>query len=142
MFISYSHKDDEWRKKLDAHLSLLKRQGLLDVWHDRCLRGGEDWAKSIDDQLRSADLVLLLVSADFMKSDYCFGLEMETALAQDEHGRSFVVPILLRACDWETAPFARCQGFPRDNQPVATHPAGEDAALTDVTKELRKLVEE
>jgi tetratricopeptide (TPR) repeat protein len=142
VFISYAHEDEEWRRKLDAHLSLLEREGVLDVWHDRRLLAGEEWAEAIDDRLRSADLVLLMVSADFIRSDYCYGREMTTALAQDEAGRTRVVPIIVRRCDWETAPFGKLQALPRDNLAVATHPRGPDEALTEVAKELRRIAVE
>jgi tetratricopeptide (TPR) repeat protein len=82
------------------------------------------------------------VSADFIQSDYCFGLEMRTALERDQAGRSRVVPVIVRKCDWETAPFGNLQAVPRDNRPVATHPGGPDEALTEVAKELRRVARE
>src|SRR5262245_30457667 len=142
VFISYSHQDDEWRRQLEAHLSLLRREDVLDVWHDRRLQAGEPWAQTLDEQIGSADLVLLLVSADFIQSDYCFGLEMRTALERDQAGRSRVVPVIVRKCDWETAPFGKLQAVPRDNRPVASHPGGPDEALTEVAKELRRVAAE
>ena len=142
VFISYSHQDDEWRRQLEAHLSLLRREGVLDVWHDRRLQAGEPWAQTLDEQIGSADLVLLLVSADFIQSDYCFGLEMRTALERDQAGRSRVVPVIVRKCDWETAPFGKLQAVPHDNRPVSSHPGGPDDALTEVAKELRRVARE
>ena len=142
VFISYSHADDLWREKLGKHLRLLEHQDLIKVWHDRCVTAGAHWAHTMEEKLRAADVILLLVSADFIASDYCYGIEMEVALEQDQSGRSRVVPILLRKCDWKSAPFAKCQVVPRDNIPIAMHAHGEDAALAEIAAELRALAQE
>ncbi|MFM8661632.1 MAG: TIR domain-containing protein [Cyanobium sp.] len=139
VFVSYSHRDDNWREQLEAHLSLLRRQGILDLWSDRRLMAGDPWDQEISDALADARIVLLLVSPDFLASDYCFGREMTVALERHQQGEARVVPVLLRPCDWTSAPFATCQAFPRDNRPVSTHPAGADAALSEVARDLRRL---
>jgi tetratricopeptide (TPR) repeat protein len=141
VFVSYSHQDDALRERLDVHLSLLKRQGVLEVWHDRRLQGGEHWEEAIDQALEEADIVLLLISPDFIASDYCYGRELTAALERDRRGEAVVVPLLLHPCDWQSAPFARCQAFPRDNQPISVHPRGENAAFSLVSAELRRLAE-
>jgi len=141
VFVSYSHQDDALRQRLDVHLSLLKRQGVLEVWHDRRLQGGEHWEEAIDQALEEADIVLLLISPDFIASDYCYGRELTAALERDRRGEAVVVPLLLHPCDWQSAPFARCQAFPRDNQPISIHPRGENAAFSLVATELRRLAQ-
>jgi tetratricopeptide (TPR) repeat protein len=141
VFVSYSHQDDALRERLDVHLSLLKRQGVLEVWHDRRLQGGEHWEEAIDQALEEADIVLLLISPDFLASDYCYGRELTVALERDRRHEAVVVPLLLHPCDWQSAPFARCQAFPRDNQPISVHPRGENAAFSLVVAELRRLAE-
>jgi hypothetical protein len=67
----YSHADETWLRKLETHLSLLQRQGLISLWHDRLIVPGADWIKAIDTHLETASVILLLVSADFLASDYC-----------------------------------------------------------------------
>jgi len=140
LFISYSHRDDELREKLDTHLSLLKRQGVFDVWHDRRIAAGQEWAGQIDAELESADIVLLLISADFLASDYCYDREMLHALQRHDAGSARVVPVILRPCDWQTSPFARLQVLPRDGTPVRSH-ADIDVALTEVARALRTVAE-
>ncbi|MFM9087676.1 MAG: toll/interleukin-1 receptor domain-containing protein, partial [Cyanobium sp.] len=139
VFISYAHEDSPWVEKLKSHLSLMERQGILKVWHDRCLTAGEHWAEAIDHALAEAQIVLLLISPDFMNSDYCFGKEMQEALAREQRKDAVVVPVLMRPCDWESAPFAKSNVVPSDNRPVSTHPGGEDEALALVAGELRRL---
>jgi hypothetical protein len=79
IFISYSHKDEALREQLGTHLSLLRREGVIDEWHDRRIDAGQEWAGEIDAHLNSAAVILLLVSADFLASDYCYNLEMKRA---------------------------------------------------------------
>src|SRR5438270_7568217 len=101
IFCSYANADEVWRQKLETHLSLLQRQGLISFWHDRLIVPGSDWAQAIDTHLETASVILLLVSADFFASDYCYGVEMQRALARQEAGEARVIPILVRAVDWK-----------------------------------------
>ena len=101
-------------------LPLLQRQGVVSTWHDRRILGGENWAGVIDDNFKRADLILLLVSADFLASDYCYQEEMGMALEREANGEARVVPVILRACDWKGAPFGKLQGFPKDMKPVTS----------------------
>jgi tetratricopeptide (TPR) repeat protein len=141
VFCSYAHEDEAWLRKLETHLSLLKRQGLISLWHDRLIAPGTDWAQTIDTRLETASVILLLVSADFIASDYCYGVEMQRALARQEAGEARVIPILVRATDWHSAPFARCQALPTNAQPLATW-QDEDTALADVAAGLRRGIED
>ena len=105
LFYSYAHEDEVFRRRLDSHLSLLQRQGLIHAWHDRKIGAGTEWKKQIDAQLRSADVVLLLVSADFLGSGYCFDVELKWALDRHATGELTVVPVIVRPVDWAGAPF-------------------------------------
>src|SRR5256885_1588759 len=107
LFISYSHKDDVLRAKLEAHLTLPKRSGVFDIWHDRKIGAGREWAGEINEALERADVVLLLVSSDFLASDYCQDKEMTRAMERQAQGTTRVVPVILRACDWEAASFGK-----------------------------------
>ena len=82
LFYSYAHEDENLRKKFEKHLSSLKRQNFIETWHDRMIMAGTNWASDIDDHLKTADIILLLVSSDFIASDYCYGKEMEQALSR------------------------------------------------------------
>jgi hypothetical protein len=140
VFVSYAHEDEAHLRTLEKHLSLLKRQGLIETWHDRLIEPGDEWEPRLDQALESAGLVLLLVSPDFMASPYCFEREMERALERHRAGEARVVPVFVRPCDWRDAPFARLQGLPRDAVPV-TKWSDPDEAWTNVAVGLRAVIE-
>lgn len=140
LFYSYAHEDEKLRDELDGHLALLRRKGVIRPWHDRGIVPGQQWDQAIDTQLAAADLILLLVSMDFLNSDYIWGKELATAMARAERGDASVVPVLLRAVDIEDAPFAHLQGLPTDLRPVTSWP-NRDEAWTDVAKGIRRTVE-
>ncbi|WP_437752636.1 TIR domain-containing protein [Sorangium sp. So ce1389] len=136
VFFSYSHKDEALRDELETHLALLKREGLLEGWHDRRILGGEARQSEVDNHLEAADVILLLVSADFVASDYCYDTEMRRALERHDAGEARVIPIVLRPSDWSIGPFARLQALPSDARAV-TRWEDRDEAWTDVAKGIR-----
>ena len=140
IFYSYAHKDESLRDELDTHLALLQRTGLLSEWHDRQIQPGRHWAEEISAHIEHADLILLLVSADFIASDYCWSQEMTRALERHKAGEARVVPIILRPVDWQIAPFATLQALPTNATPVTSWP-DRDAAWTDVAKGIRRVIE-
>lgn len=141
IFYVYSHRDEGLRSELETHLALLRRQGFISGWHDRKLVPGQEWEPALLKELESSQVVLLLVSADFLASDFAYGREMKRALERHEVGEARVVPIMLRECDWENAPFAKLQGLPRDANPVTSWD-NRDAAWTSVAKGIRQVVQE
>ncbi|MDX2031337.1 MAG: TIR domain-containing protein [Blastocatellia bacterium] len=140
VFISYSHKDDDLRKELVEHMSLLRRDRVIHDWHDRLLAPGDDWAGVIDARLDSAKIVLLLVSASFLASDYCYDIEMARAIERHDAGDAIVIPIILRACAWQRAPFGKLQAFPRDDKAVTSW-ANRDEAFKQIAEAIRAAAE-
>lgn len=141
LFYSYAHEDEPLRDELAGHLKIMERRGVIRPWHDRCIAPGQKWDQAISGQLESADLVLLLVSKDFINSDYIWGHELETAMNRQKRGEASVVPVMLRAVDIDGAPFADLQGLPTDLRPVTSWP-NRDEAWTDVAKGIRRTVEQ
>jgi internalin A len=139
LFYSYSHADEGFRIELETHLKILQRGGLITEWHDRRIRPGDDWRMAIDQGLEGADLILLLVSADFVASDYCYQLEMKRALERHGADQARVVPIILRAGNYKSAPFASLQFLPYDGTPV-TEWESHDAAWRNVSESLETLI--
>lgn len=140
IFCCYAHADESWMRKLEIHLSLLKREGLISLWHDRQILAGNEWARDIDEHLETASIILLLISADFLASDYCYDIEMQRALERHKRGEARVIPIILRPCDWLKSPFAPLQCLPRDGKAVTTWQNSDEAFLT-IAKELRRVIE-
>lgn len=144
LFYSYAHEDEGLRDELQGHLKILERRGLLAPWHDRRIEAGQDWAGEIDVHLRSAELVLLLVSKDFIESDYIMGIELRAAMQRHADRLSVVVPIVVRSVDLDPddaddLPFLKLQGLPTGLRPVTSWP-NRDEAWTDVAKGLRVAV--
>jgi hypothetical protein len=110
LFFSYSHQDEALRDELAKHLSLLERDGVLRNWHDRQIVPGSDWAGHIDQHLEQAQIILLLISADFLASDYCYDRELNRAMERHEAGEAGVVPVMLpRPGGWSSR--AALQGY-------------------------------
>jgi len=139
LFYSYSHKDESWRNELETHLKILQHRGLIDTWHDRNIEAGDDWKTEIDHNLERADIILLLISADFIASKYCWELEMKRALDRDKAGKATVVPIIIRDVNWNKSPFARLQALPTDGKAVSTW-ENRDTAWRNVSDGIEKLV--
>ena len=136
-FVSYSHKDLEYLPDLRAALSPLVRLDKLVLWDDREIEAGEEWNKVIFQQLAEADLVLCLISADFIKSDFCYTQELEKALNSHHQGEKTVIPIRLRQCLWDDLPLAKIQGKPSQWISAA---ADKDAAWTELAKSLEPAI--
>lgn len=139
VFFSYSHKDETLRDQLETHLAMLKNQGLIDSWHDRRILAGSELDDAIFAELEVADVILLLISADFLASTYCFSKEMRRAMERHEEGTARVIPVILRACDWQGAPFGKLMAAPKDGRPVRSWP-DMDEAFADVALQVRRAV--
>lgn len=139
VFYSYSHKDEIFKEELETHLSILKRQGFINAWCDRKILPGKNWAQEIDKKIEDSDLILLLISPDFIASDYCYGIELKRAIDKHESNSCKVVPIIVRPIDWQGELISRLQALPKDATPVTTWP-NRDEAWIDVAKGIRDVV--
>lgn len=137
IFFSYSHKDEELRNELETHLALLKRQGVISSWHDRRITAGGDFDKIISSELESSQIILLLVSAHFLASDYCYEKEMRRAIEKHEEGSAVVIPVILHPCDWHSAPFGHLRATPTDGKPVSMF-ANQHEAFAIIAKDVRE----
>jgi hypothetical protein len=141
VFVSYSHADEKLKDAVLRHLKPLERMKLITEWHDRKLLAGDAWGEEINSNLEEADIILLLVSIDFINSKYCYDVELDRALERHAEGACRVVPIILRGCLWQHTPFAKLQALPRDGKPTASWP-DIDEALATVAEALRAMAEE
>ena len=118
VFISYAHEDERFREDLEAHLKLLQRQGLIEMWHDRRIGPGKDWPEEIDKNLERAGIILLLISADFINSDYCWDQERVKALELRRKRKADVIPVVVRSVNWKASDLAGLQALPKDAKPI------------------------
>lgn len=139
VFISYSHKDESYKEALETHLTPLMRQEVIDSWNDRKIIPGDEWEDEIDINIKTSDLILLLISPDFIASDYCFGQELSIAMERHHSGDCVVVPIILRSTDFSNLEFSKLLALPTDGVPVSKW-SHEDDAWLDVAKGLKKVV--
>jgi hypothetical protein len=110
LFYSYAREDEAFRVTLERHVSLLQRQGLLVTWHDRSIPPGREWKQEIDAHLATAAIILLLISPDFLASEYCYDREMLQAMERHYTGEAHVIPIIVRPCQWQDAPLCWITG--------------------------------
>lgn len=140
-FISYSHVDEALKNSLLAHLKPLERLGQIESWSDRSIKPGESIDEEIKKQLESADLILLLVSVDFINSKYCYEVELEKALERHAAKELRIVPVILRSCLWQLSPFGKLLALPKDAKAVKSWP-DQDDALTNIASSIHYLIEE
>lgn len=140
VFFSYTHADEGMRDQIEKQLSTLKRQGVIETWHDRHIRAGEEFAQAIDAHINQDQIILLLVSPDFIASDYCYEIEMQRAMERHLAGEATVIPVILRVCDWHPTPFGKLQAVPRDGKAIKQWP-DMDEAMLQVAKAVRQAAE-
>ena len=136
LFFSYAHEDEALRDELEKNLKLLQRQNIIDTWHDRKIISGTEWDKAIDKNLEAADIILLLISSDFLASDYCWDKEIKFAMQRHKENLAVVIPVSLRVCDKTDLDFMKLQGLPKNFKPVTTW-ADQDSAFTDIAQGIR-----
>ncbi len=140
LFFSYSHKDEALRDQLETQLIMLKRQGIIETWHDRRISVGEEVDGAISVHVEQDDIIALLVSPDFLASNYCYDIEMARAMERHESGDAVVIPIILRPCEWQAAPFGKLLAAPTDARAVTQWP-DKDEAFLNVTRSIRGAAE-
>jgi TIR domain/Tetratricopeptide repeat len=140
VFFSYAHRDKGFRDRLEEHLSNLKYRGLITTWYDREISAGEEWAQQIDIHLNKAQVILLLISASFMASEYCYSIEMRRALERHEHHEADVIPILLRPVLYTDAPFAKLQMLPTNGKPIVLW-HDRDSAFVDIAYAIERVAQ-
>ncbi len=141
VFISYAHKDEQYKNALVEHMSGLIRANIIEEWNDRKVVPGKDWEREISSNLEESEIILFLISSAFMNSDYCMGVEVETALKRHKERRARLVPIVIRPVIWSESELSKIQGLPKDARAISTWD-NDDEAWVDVVRGLKKHIEE
>lgn len=143
LYISYAPSDVAFCNELVAHLALLRRNRVVAAWHAQEIKAGQDWKAAIEHHLASSRFIVLLISADFLNSDFLYHTEMSRALARARRGDACVIPVLIRPCDWQNAPFESLWLLPRSPEgevlAVAKWP-NRDEAWQSVVRRIRETV--
>ncbi|MEI7240327.1 toll/interleukin-1 receptor domain-containing protein [Pectobacterium brasiliense] len=142
LVFSYSHVDEALRNELEKHLSPLKRMGKITTWHDRCVIPGQEFEHQIDQYFSEADIILLLISSDFIASDYCYQIEMANALERHKIGDAIVIPVILRECAWHQLPFGSIMAATIDAKPITkftTHDEGYVQVVDAVSRAIASM---
>lgn len=139
--LSYAHRDEKLQRELNKHFAALRRSALIESWNDRRIMPGSNLDQEIDRQLECAHVVLLLISPDFLDSDYCYCREMRTALRRHAKGHVRVIPIILRPVDWLKTPIGKLLALPRDGKAITSW-TRRDEAFLDVAKGVRRAAED
>jgi TIR domain len=142
VFFSYASKDEELRDELEKHLKTLQHQGVISQWHKQKIEAGQESSDEIDRNLECAQIILLLVSPDFIASSNCIDKEVKRAMEKHHSSQARVIPILLRPADWDHGlPFSKLQPLPKNAEAVTTWP-NQDSAFVDIARGIRSVIEE
>lgn len=138
VFVSYSHKDEVWKDRLEAQLGVLKEHGLLSFWDDRQIGAGENWYDKIEDAMNAASVAILLVSANSLTSQFILREEVSRLLKRRDKEGLVIIPVIVKACPWKkVAWLSRMQVRPKDGKPLAAYGANRrDEALSDIASEV------
>ncbi len=140
IFLCYAHEDEELQQRLVKQLRSLQHQDLVSLWYDRNISAGSEWESEINAHLDTAQIILVLVSPDFMDSHYCYSIEMERAIERHKQANAHVIPIILRPTEWQTSPLKNLNALPKDAKPVTLW-KNRDVAFLDIAKGIREVAE-
>lgn len=139
VFYSYAREDAKLLDEFSSHLASMKRENWIEEWFDGDILPGHSWSEHIKDRLRRADIIVFLVSADFIRSEYCWMTELQFALRARKQGVVEVVPVIIRPVDWRRTPLGELHALPSEAKPV-TEWVLRDTAWTNVAEGMRRLV--
>lgn len=143
VFLAYARDDEQLLRELEQHLSVLKQEKIIEIWHEQKVSPGAEWDQEIAKHLNNAQIILLLISAAFLSSDYCYSVEMQRVLKRHERGEVRVIPIILRPIYWQTSPFGKLQALPKFSRAITGSMwTSRDEAFSEVVEGIHKAVEE
>ena len=139
VFISYAHEDESYKDNLKKHLKSLERMRKIEIWDDRGINAGDEWREEIMGALKTSEIILLLISPDFIASDFCFETELMMALKRHEEKTARVIPIIIRNCEWTGFEFSKLQALPKNAKPVVEWGNADEAYLF-IAKQIKAVV--
>lgn len=140
LFISYAHEDEKFKDELEKHLKPLQRNGVVESWNDRKILPGKEWDDSIKIEIENADIILFLISPDFIASDYIHDTEIKNALDRYAKKEVIIIPVIIRPTDFSYLEISKFQALPKDGKPITTW-SNVDEAWHNVVIQLRRVFE-
>ncbi len=138
LFISYAHEDEGYKNELEKHLITYKRNGTIESWDDREILPGKEWEEEIRHQIENSQLILFLISPDFISSEYINDVELKKAFDRYRKREVMMIPIIIRPADFSSLEISKFQALPKDGRPISTW-EDKDEAWLDVVKQLKKV---
>ncbi|MEO6039802.1 MAG: toll/interleukin-1 receptor domain-containing protein [Saprospiraceae bacterium] len=140
LYISYNNEDKILKNEFTHHLSSLIRQNKVSVWDDRFVNPGDDWENKIFNYLYSSDIIVLLISHNYIASDFCFSKEMPIAIERSNNDGVFLIPVILNPCDWDSLPIGKIQTLPRNKRPISLWEE-KSSAFKEIIDEIHLIVD-
>ena len=139
-FISYCHADKKLYERLKTHLKSLEREKLVEPWSDYEILPGSNIDDEIKHKMEESELFLLLISPDFIASDYCFGKELDHAINRHYSGTAKVIPIILEPCNLESiSELLKLKALPDEAVPISTF-NNHNVAFSQVIEGLKLVI--
>ncbi|MFK7772534.1 MAG: toll/interleukin-1 receptor domain-containing protein [Saprospiraceae bacterium] len=140
IFISYSHKDESFKDELQSWLKSLQYSFEINVWEDRQIQIGDDWSEEISTAMEAAEFIILLISKDFLASDFIQDVEVKRAFERHKAGEAVVLPVIIRPCYWQQKPISDVQVVPKDGKPITKYDNADEAWL-EVLQKIKERIE-
>jgi hypothetical protein len=142
IFISYSHRNEKWKERLVTHLKVLELEGCCQLWHDRNIQAGTDWSPEIENQLNEADIAIMMISTDFLTSEFIREKEIPGIMERRNREGLKVVPVIVKPCNWKKLTWlASIQVVPKDGVPLT---GGNDydieKKLTEISDKIHDII--
>ena len=141
LFFSFVKQDQSYLDEIEKGLTMLKRQGYISIWDERMISAGAEWRREVEEHLDLADIILLLISQDYLNSDFSYEIELKRAMERYNAGGVRIIPILINPCDWKQSPFSQLQVLPKNLKSVSEW-QDQQAAIRDIVKNVQIAVEE
>ncbi len=140
VFISYAREDEQYKDRLIVQLAMLKRNKQIEEWHDRLIDPGASWNLVIKEQLNASDIIILLISPDFLNSGYAYDIEFQESFIRHQKKETIIVPIIVRFCDWKESPLKTLNVLPTDGKPIKDWD-DIDEAFQNVVDNLKRIID-
>lgn len=141
VLLCYAHEDERMASQLKKHLSSLEHNRLVALWDYGNISPGDEWKQEIDKRLGEAQIILLLISASFLASQFCYKMEMQEAIKRHERKEVRVIPVILRHVHWKEPPLDKIQALPDRAKPISGW-SSQDEGFANVAEGIARVIKQ